>query len=49
MPAGRHPTAAQPQNEEQRQGHDSHGRHMESRSTDPERFARAFDDPARDE
>ena len=46
--AGRYPAAAQPEHEEQRQEHEA-GRHMEHRFDDPERFARAFDNPARDE
>lgn len=48
LPAGGHPAAAQPPHDEQRQEQHSHGRHMESRFNDPERFAQAFDDPARD-
>ena len=46
---GQGPAAAQPQHEQRRpQGHDAHSRHMEHRFDDPERYARSFDDPARD-
>ena len=47
--AGQHPAAAQPQHEQQRHGHHAQGRHLESRFNEPEHFARAFDNPARDE
>ena len=46
---GQGPGAAQPPHEQHRpQGHDAHSRHLEHRFDDPERYARSFDDPARD-
>ena len=46
---GQGPAAAQPPHEQHRpQGHDAHSRHLEHRFDDPERYARSFDDPARD-
>ena len=51
QPPGAQPPGAQPPSEHRQQahGHDGQGRHMEHRFDDPERYARMFDDPARDE
>ena len=56
QPAGAQPPGAQragqqPPSEHghQAHGHDGQARHMEHRFDDPERYARMFDDPARDE